>query len=59
MKKELGDQPKTVTAIKGAGNLSDATLVFEQKFEIAGVVNMDSRNKWAQRAMDAFRTGGG
>jgi hypothetical protein len=59
LKKDLGDQPKTVAAIKGAGNLSDATLVFEQKFEIAGVVNMDSRNKWAQRAMDAFRTGGG
>jgi hypothetical protein len=55
MKKELQTTEKaTVPAVKAESTLEGATKAFETKFERAGVVALDSRVKFARKALAAF-----
>ena len=54
---ELDGDSKIIAALLKTKNLEEATISFERNFERAGVVNMASRNKWAQIALDAYRGG--
>lgn len=50
---ELDTSYKSVISkLKTTKTLLQATTVFEQEYEGAGVVNMDSRARWAQMAMN-------
>lgn len=52
---EMNSDHATVASLLKTKTLEQATLSFERNYERAGVVNMASRNKWAKRAMDAYR----
>ena len=55
LKKELETTEKaTVPALKAESTLEGATRVFEQKFERAGIVALDSRVRFARKALAAF-----
>jgi tail lysozyme len=61
LKVELGTSPQfknSVTALKATTTLAAATQSFEETYEIAGVVALDKRIVWAQRAMAAFQSTG-
>ena len=45
----------TIPALKEAGNLKDAVRAFEEKFERAGVKHYAGREKYARKALAAFR----
>jgi len=52
---ELDTSYKSViTHLKATKTLAQATMVFEKEYEGAGIVNMTSRNKWAQIAMNVL-----
>jgi hypothetical protein len=44
----------TIPALQNATSLVDAVRIFQEKFERAGIVHYESRENWAQRALDAF-----
>ena len=45
----------TVAAVAKSKDLEAATWAFERGYEAAGVVNINSRIRWAKIALDAFR----
>jgi hypothetical protein len=45
----------SVAAVAKTKTLADATTAFERNYERAGVVAMDSRIHWAQRALAAYK----
>jgi hypothetical protein len=56
MKFELENSKKSVVPhLKETTSLESATSVFEQEFEIAGVVALSDRITWARRALAAFK----
>lgn len=56
---ELSTSEKgAIPALKRAGTLGDKVKAFEQSFERAGVKHYASRNRWAARALDAYRAAG-
>lgn len=56
LKKELTTTHKrAITDLKNANTLEAGVKAFELVFEVAGVKNYPSRNKWGQKALAAFR----
>lgn len=53
-----GPEKGAVAKTKAAKTLRDKVIAFEQAFERAGVKHYDSRVKWAERALDAYRAAG-
>jgi len=51
-----GDYESTISALHKCPNLKAAVEAFERNYERAGVVAMQSRLVWGQRALDAYRT---
>lgn len=58
LKVELeGTERNAISAVHKAFTLSAAVQAFERNFERAGVPNYPARERWAEIALDAFRTG--
>lgn len=56
LKHELkGTESRAMIALRRKGSLRDAVIAFEMGFERAGVKHYDSRIKWAEIALDAYR----
>ena len=49
-----GDEKRAIPAVKKATTLAGKVKAFEMAFERAGIKHYDSRNVWAQRALDAY-----
>ena len=47
-------QSGSIRALLNTSELEEAVRVFERHFEVAGVPNYPSRNRWARIALDAF-----
>jgi hypothetical protein len=54
----VGPEKASVEAVKQTTTLDEATRTFCEKFERPGVINMESRLRWATRAMTAFEAAG-
>lgn len=50
-----GEYASAIAAVKRTTSLRAASDAFERTFEKAGVPALESRAKWAQRALDAYR----
>ena len=50
-----GAYVQTIASLHKAHSLEAAVMAFERNYEGAGTPNYDSRNAWAQIALDAFR----
>ncbi len=48
-------ETSAIPGVKGTNTVEEATQVFEQKFERAGVKHYPSREEWARKALAAFR----
>jgi hypothetical protein len=46
---------KAITNLKNTSTLEDGVKAFELVFEVAGVKHYESRNKWGEAALDAFK----
>lgn len=53
------DYRKAITALKKTHTLPEAVKAFERAYERAGTPNYPSRDKWAERALAAFRATSG
>jgi len=54
-----GSEKLAIFAVKVATTLYDKVVAFEKHFERAGVKHYDSRLKWAEKALDAYRAATG
>ena len=50
-----GEFAHVIQHLKNTHSLDEATEVFEREFEMAGVINMASRNNWAHVALNSFQ----
>ena len=50
-----GSEKAAVAAVKKAASLREKVVIFEKKFERAGVKHYESRYRWAMIALDAFK----
>jgi len=53
------DYRKAITALKKTHTLPEAVKAFERAYERAGVPNYPARDKWAERALAAYRAASG
>lgn len=53
-----GPESGAVAKTKAAVGLRNKVIAFEQAYERAGIKHYDSREKWAERALDAFNASG-
>jgi hypothetical protein len=54
-----GPEKRAIDALKKTHTLKEAVRAFERAFERSGVKAYGSRDKWAQRALDAFHAASG
>jgi len=50
-----GDESRALGALKNASGLRNKVIAFERVFERAGVKHYDSRLRWAEIALEAFK----